>query len=110
MLPKIFCNKYGSKHSKNALQNKCRIQECTFPKHSFTEKQKNYGDNVLSKDIFDDLLHSPTISQNNTPGELFENQKMLVWKMNKLKETKLMWPFLVTMQHIKLLVTTMYIL
>jgi len=41
----------------------------------YTEKQKNYGDNVLSKDIFDDLLHSPTISQNNTPGELFENQK-----------------------------------
>jgi cell division protein FtsZ len=47
----------------------------TETKTVFTEKQKTYGDNVLSKDIFDDLLHSPTISQNNTPGELFENQK-----------------------------------
>jgi cell division protein FtsZ len=41
----------------------------------FVEKPKVQDENVLSKDVFDGLLHTPTSMQNNVPGELFENHQ-----------------------------------
>lgn len=58
----------------NGMKNESTTED-EKTKTSLEKINRVYDDNILTKDVFDDLLHSPSSLQNNVAGELFENQQ-----------------------------------